>query len=194
MTEREESSSWLQNRASHLCGSKKEFVLISSGAYLTMNFKTDKSVGERGFKVILEDIVQKHSQKSNMGTQLPITEIILGSNTGKQPNQGTFGIPVVDPFLMQGFERNTHVRPAEPGEPPTVGGPAARARSWPWLVSLQHHGQHFCGGALIAKQWVLTATRCNFRAQELLRGEFLSFLLHSTDHPTHSQTLSQMAS
>nr|XP_021546143.1 ovochymase-1 [Neomonachus schauinslandi] len=58
----------------HLCGSKKEFVLISSGAYLTMNFKTDKSVGERGFKLILEDTVQKHSQKSNMGTQLPINE------------------------------------------------------------------------------------------------------------------------
>lgn len=46
-------------------------MLISSGAYMTMNFKTDKSVGERGFKLILGDIIQKYSQKSNMGAQLP---------------------------------------------------------------------------------------------------------------------------
>lgn len=58
--------------AAHLCGSKKEFVLISSGAYLTMHFKTDESVGERGFKLILEDMIQKQSQKSNIDTKLPI--------------------------------------------------------------------------------------------------------------------------
>ncbi|XP_043738407.1 ovochymase-1-like [Cervus elaphus] len=56
----------------HLCGSKKEFVWISSGAYLTVNLKTDESVGERGFKLILEDMTQKPSQKSNIGIQLPI--------------------------------------------------------------------------------------------------------------------------
>ncbi|XP_067554710.1 ovochymase-1 [Pseudorca crassidens] len=56
----------------HLCGSKKEFVLISSGAYLTVNFKTDESVGGRGFKLILEDMTQKQSQKSSIGIQLPI--------------------------------------------------------------------------------------------------------------------------
>ncbi|KAF3816236.1 hypothetical protein GH733_014409 [Mirounga leonina] len=106
----------------HLCGSKKEFVLISSGAYLTMNFKTDRSVGERGFKLILEDTVQKHSQKSNMGTQLPIN----------------------------GSERNTQVLPAERGEPRMVGGHVAPAKSWPWLVSLQHQGQHFCGGEFVS--------------------------------------------
>lgn len=58
--------------AAHLCGSKKEFVWISSGAYLTVNLKTDESVGERGFKLILEDMTQKPSQKSNIGIQLPI--------------------------------------------------------------------------------------------------------------------------
>ncbi|KAI4586424.1 hypothetical protein MJG53_004211 [Ovis ammon polii x Ovis aries] len=61
-----------EDKGAHLCGSKKEFVWISSGAYLTVNLKTDESVGERGFKLILEDMTEKPSQKSNIGTQLPI--------------------------------------------------------------------------------------------------------------------------
>jgi hypothetical protein len=30
-----------------------------------------------------------------------------------------------------------------------VGGREAVPHSWPWLVSLQYHGYHFCGGTLI---------------------------------------------
>lgn len=30
-----------------------------------------------------------------------------------------------------------------------VGGREAAAHSWPWLVSLQYAGEHFCGGTLI---------------------------------------------
>ena len=32
-----------------------------------------------------------------------------------------------------------------------VGGYEARPYSWPWLVSLQYRGGHFCGGTLIVK-------------------------------------------
>ncbi|XP_036914939.1 plasminogen [Sturnira hondurensis] len=42
-----------------------------------------------------------------------------------------------------------------------VGGCVANPHSWPWQVSLRtRFGQHFCGGTLIAPQWVLTATHC----------------------------------
>ncbi|XP_029013696.1 transmembrane protease serine 9-like [Betta splendens] len=50
------------------------------------------------------------------------------------------------------------------GQPPLntkiVGGQVASPGSWPWQVSLQHFGNHFCGGSLINSQWVLTAAHC----------------------------------
>ncbi|XP_069580258.1 ovochymase-1 [Brachyistius frenatus] len=37
---------------------------------------------------------------------------------------------------------------------------------WPWQVSLQSNGRHYCSGALIHRHWVVTAQHCSVRAKE----------------------------
>ena len=57
---------------------------------------------------------------------------------------GECGVPAITPNAMSRI----------------VGGIEATAHSWPWMVSLQSDGDHFCGGSLINAQWVLTAAHC----------------------------------
>uniref|UniRef100_A0A8C6Z4Q9 Peptidase S1 domain-containing protein n=1 Tax=Nothoprocta perdicaria TaxID=30464 RepID=A0A8C6Z4Q9_NOTPE len=41
-----------------------------------------------------------------------------------------------------------------------IGGEEAVPHSWPWQVSIQISDEHVCGGAVLAKEWVVTAAHC----------------------------------
>ncbi|XP_030753933.1 trypsin-1-like [Sitophilus oryzae] len=41
-----------------------------------------------------------------------------------------------------------------------VGGEAAAKAEFPWIVSITRRGNHFCGGTLINKKYVMTAGHC----------------------------------
>uniref|UniRef100_A0A8B9ZT91 Peptidase S1 domain-containing protein n=1 Tax=Anas zonorhyncha TaxID=75864 RepID=A0A8B9ZT91_9AVES len=47
-----------------------------------------------------------------------------------------------------------------------IGGEEAVPYSWPWQVSIQISNEHICGGAVLAKEWVVTAAHC-FNSKDL---------------------------
>ncbi|XP_032322080.1 neutrophil elastase isoform X2 [Camelus ferus] len=55
-----------------------------------------------------------------------------------------------------------------------VGGQPARPHAWPFMVSLQRRGGHFCGATLISRNFVLSAAHClnglNFRLVRVVLG------------------------
>ncbi|XP_069463190.1 serine protease 52-like [Ambystoma mexicanum] len=41
-----------------------------------------------------------------------------------------------------------------------IGGKDSMPAEWPWAVSLQRDGDHFCGGSILNPMWILTAAHC----------------------------------
>jgi len=41
-----------------------------------------------------------------------------------------------------------------------VNGVEASPGEFPWMVSIKFNGNHWCGGSLIHRNWVLTAAHC----------------------------------
>ena len=57
---------------------------------------------------------------------------------------------------------------------PIVGGSGAQIEDVPWQVSLRQFGGHFCGGAIVNAEWVVTAAHCvegGVRGVTVLAGE-----------------------
>lgn len=62
-----------------------------------------------------------------------------------------------------------------------VGGSAAEAGEFPFIVSLQRRGSHFCGGTLLNENTVLTAAHCSTSANaasvSVRAGSLVSYTL-----------------
>ena len=59
-----------------------------------------------------------------------------------------------------------------------VDGTETEIHEYPWMVSLQVRGQHFCGGTLVAPDWVLSAAHCvDFGTMDTLSTLRVRFML-----------------
>ncbi|XP_042553155.1 neutrophil elastase-like [Dipodomys spectabilis] len=66
-----------------------------------------------------------------------------------------------------------------------VGGRPARPHAWPFMVSLQQRGGHFCGGTLIAPNFVLSAAHCvNGRNAQLVSAVLGAHNLRQAERAT----------
>ena len=45
-------------------------------------------------------------------------------------------------------------------QPRIVGGTAANPGAWPWQISMAYNGNHWCGGSIVAPNWIVTASHC----------------------------------
>ncbi|XP_030069532.1 ovochymase-1 [Microcaecilia unicolor] len=143
------NSSWL---LATFCGSKNNITLKSSGSYLTLHFQTDKSLGERGFKVSCIEVNKTSIQESRI-------------TAGGLEAEYQCGVPVVDPLSATKSDMVAKVVLDEQAKPRVVGGVPAPHGSWPWIVSLQSNNQHYCGGTLISNTYIVTAAHCRFSAR-----------------------------
>jgi secreted trypsin-like serine protease len=65
------------------------------------------------------------------------------------------GVPAIAPTNVGGATGKNSI------EGKIVGGVEANPHSWPWMVALLESGNfQFCGGSLIAPQWIMTAGHC----------------------------------
>ncbi|CAH1785836.1 unnamed protein product [Owenia fusiformis] len=94
---------------------------------------------------------EQHQQKTTT-TSRPTT------TTPRSSTQSTIST-TLPPFLSSCGQPFFTPSPRR-AEPRIIGGEAAVNHTWPWAVSLLWNGEHYCGGTLISRSYVVTAAHC----------------------------------
>lgn len=50
--------------------------------------------------------------------------------------------------------------------PPVLGGENAKEKQFPYQVSIENEGTHFCAGSILNERYILTAAHCMHGASE----------------------------
>lgn len=155
------------------CGSQRPRTWVSRGGKsVEIFFKTDEMLSGRGFRIRFQvtddnDICGKDQFQCKNRQCIRLRGICNGvidcadgsdekfcNGVGSGGLEDIADVPCGTPAHL----------PNKDTEDRVVGGTEATPHSWPWQVSLgdpEYEGiGHFCGGALISSQWVLTAAHC----------------------------------
>ena len=84
---------------------------------------------------------------------------------GARAPKGNDGVPLIMQDAVQSLVTGTRLLATKPR---VVGGAPTPVGAYPWMASVQLRGGssrtgHFCGGAFITPQWVITAAHCVYK-------------------------------
>merc|ERR1712142_235598 len=102
-----------------------------------------------------------------------------GGNTDSSPGQGNTD--------SQGRECQCGLK----NKPRIVGGKETEINEFPWMAALKRGGQFFCGGTLVASQWVLSASHCMYLDQDMTieaKAEDIEIVLGDHDNTVDDET------
>ncbi|NXR14442.1 OVCH2 protein, partial [Semnornis frantzii] len=137
------------------CGFALPAPVLSSSALMFVAFHSDETETFGGFRAAIS-FVHIRGNKSNLRNGLfvaPQRTLQLLETSVLSVSDDSCGMPSNQPRFI--FSR-------------IIGGEEAVPYSWPWQVSVQISDEHICGGAVLAKEWVVTAAHC-FNSKEPYR-------------------------
>lgn len=152
------------------CGMIGPAKLLTTHPHVKLRFRTDSTYNERGF--ILKWAMVVAPRKTLECGRSAVPPILAQAQQIKQllPGVRTSAIkvktwPLARQKLSASFSftllANVCVH-TQPVMAPIVGGSEARPFSWPWQIGILTKGTNkvFCGAALIAPQWLISAAHC----------------------------------
>ncbi|NXA37643.1 OVCH2 protein, partial [Eudromia elegans] len=119
------------------CGFALPEPVLSSSDMMLIVFRSDETETFGGFRATISFVPVAGTRKFE---DMDVTAEDIQIDT-----DGICGMPSNQPRFL--FSR-------------VMGGEEAVPYSWPWQVSVQLSDEHICGGAVLAKEWVVTAAHC----------------------------------
>ncbi|NWI22754.1 OVCH2 protein, partial [Sula dactylatra] len=135
------------------CGFTLPAPVLSSSAMMLVVFHSDETETFGGFRAAISFVHVTDLDILDSTSEEELEDIDITEEEIQITTDDICGMPSNQPRFI--FSR-------------IIGGEEAVPYSWPWQVSVQISDEHICGGAVLAKEWVITAAHC-FNSKELYR-------------------------